>query len=115
MKFTGVALLLILAAALAGLAVAGEEKGAALMVLNGGKSGNVPFPHALHQATLSDCQQCHDLFPQQAGSIDGLKSDGTLKSKQVMNQKCTKCHRKLKKAGQKTGPVSCKKCHSIKS
>ncbi len=89
----------------------GEDKGAANMILEGGKRGNVPFPHRQHQETLQDCQICHALFPQQAGSIETLKAAGTLKKKQVMNKQCTKCHRSKRKAGEKTGPVACKTCH----
>lgn len=95
------------------LSVQAQNKGASKMVINGGKSGNVPFPHGLHQEKLPECNACHDLFPQKAGIIDELKAKGEMKSKTVMNN-CQKCHRKTKRAGLKTGPVSCKKCHSIK-
>jgi hypothetical protein len=71
----------------------------------------VPFPHAAHQAALGDCSVCHELFPQEAGSIDALKASGDLKKKQVMNKHCTKCHKKMKKEGEKTGPTTCKSCH----
>jgi ribosomal protein L40E len=81
------------------------------MELEGGKSGKVPFPHKLHQERQADCMTCHGLFPQESGALERLKGDGTLKSKQVMNKLCVKCHRELKKAKQPTGPVTCKKCH----
>lgn len=89
----------------------GENKGAANMTLEGGKRGDVPFPHHKHQEMLKDCQICHVLFPQKAGSIEALKAEGKLKKKQVMNKQCTKCHRTKRKAGEKTGPVACKTCH----
>ncbi|MBW1959733.1 MAG: cytochrome c3 family protein [Deltaproteobacteria bacterium] len=54
---------------------------------------------------------CHDLFPQKAGVIQYLINQEKLKKKQVMNKKCLKCHRAKKKAGGKTGPASCSKCH----
>jgi len=91
-------------------AMASENKGAEQMVLKGGKSGKVSFPHAAHQSTLKDCTVCHGLFPQQPGAIEALKKQGKLKKKQVMKQ-CTVCHRKTAKAGQKAGPTRCKTCH----
>lgn len=88
-----------------------ENKGAADMVLNGGKRGVVSFPHLRHQTKLADCQVCHDLFPQEKGSIDKLKAAGSLKSKQVMNSRCIKCHRTEKRAGRAAGPTACTQCH----
>ena len=106
--------MVIVLLAVAFLAVADVNKGAEDMVLYGGKSGDVPFPHLKHQENLEDCQTCHDLFPQEAGVIEKLKADGELKKKAVMNTQCTKCHRVLKKEGKPTGPTSCKNCHSVK-
>ncbi len=89
------------------------NKGAADITLNGGSTGNVAFPHHVHQQALDqNCATCHDLFPQQSGAIDDLKNKGELKKQQVMNKLCLKCHREKKRAGEKTGPVSCKKCHN---
>jgi len=87
------------------------NKGAETIELSGGKNGPVPFPHLSHQKALTDCKVCHELFPQEIGAIDKLKAGGELKKKQVMNKHCTKCHKKMKKAGQKTGPTTCKSCH----
>ena len=89
------------------------NRGADQIVLQGGKAGNTPFPHHRHQDALKDCNQCHNLFPQQAGAIEKLKQEGTLHNKQVMKQ-CQSGHRKMAREGQKSGPISCKKCHSIK-
>ena len=91
--------------------MAGQNKGAANMDLNGGKRGNVPFPHHQHQENLGDCNICHSVFPQKSGSIAELKAEGKLKKKYVMNKLCTKCHKERKKAGEKSGPTTCKKCH----
>ena len=88
-----------------------ENKGAEHMVLYGGKSGEVPFPHAIHQSALNDCKVCHDIFPQESGAIETLKKQGKLKKKKVMRQ-CTVCHRKTAKNGQKSGPTRCKTCHN---
>ena len=87
------------------------NKGADHIELFGGKSGPVPFPHRAHQEVLTDCTVCHELFPQETGAIEKLKASGDLKKKQIMNKHCTKCHRKMKKEGRKTGPTTCKSCH----
>jgi len=79
--------------------------------LYGGKSGNILFPHHMHQAVVNDCQVCHVDFPQKKGALGTAKKSGDLKKKQVMNKTCLKCHRALKKAGEKAGPTSCKKRH----
>ena len=96
---------------IAAISLAGENKGAANMELYGGTRGIVPFNHHQHQVVLKDCNICHTLFPQQKGTIEKLKSDGTLKKKQVMNKHCIKCHRARKKAGDSFGPITCKQCH----
>ena len=88
-----------------------QNKGAAEMTIDGKGRGPVPFKHELHQTVLGDCMVCHDVFPQTAGSINDLKEKGNLKKKQVMNKVCIKCHKAKKKAGEKTGPTSCSKCH----
>jgi uncharacterized membrane protein len=91
---------------------AAENKGAAMITLDGGKQGAVQFPHQRHQAKLeNNCKVCHDLFPQQPGAIAQLKKEGQLKPKQVMNQRCIKCHKAEKQAGHAAGPVICSKCH----
>ena len=81
-----------------------QNKGAADMVLQGGKPGDVLFPHHMHQSALGNCDLCHNLFPQTKGGIDKLKAEGKLKKKEVMDQ-CQACHR------QKTGPIKCSECH----
>lgn len=92
-------------------AFAVENKGADKISLPGGKRGDVPFPHHLHQSKLEDCTICHATFPQEKGVIEKMKADGQLKKKHVMNKLCTKCHKQKKNAGKKTGPVTCTKCH----
>jgi len=105
-----------LAAALLGLvimaaAAVSAENGAENMQLDGGKRGKVPFPHRTHQEVLGDCNECHNLFPQEAGAIERLKKAGELKKKQVMNKNCVKCHKTMKKSSRKAGPVTCSTCH----
>jgi hypothetical protein len=88
-----------------------ENKGTANFEMDGGTRGKVPFPHHQHQESLGDCTVCHSLFPQKTGSIEELKEQGKLKKKYVMNKLCTKCHKEAKKAGRKSGPTTCSKCH----
>jgi hypothetical protein len=88
-----------------------QDKGASKIELNGGKRGDVSFPHHLHQEKLGDCQICHSIFEQKSGSIQALKSQGKIKKKYVMNKLCTKCHKEKKRAGEKSGPTTCTKCH----
>lgn len=79
--------------------------------LSGGKKGPVFFPHQEHQKYTGDCMECHDLFPKKQGALTAEINAGDLAPKQVMNKKCVKCHRSLKKTGKPFGPTSCSKCH----
>jgi len=105
-----IALMLVTGGAVA-LCIAAQDKGAQQIELAGGKRGNVSFPHLRHQDKLADCNICHGVFEQKAGSIEELKAQGKLKPKHVMNKLCTKCHKEKKRAGEKTGPTTCNKCH----
>jgi len=106
-----VSIFTMLAGAMVVSSMATQNKGAENIEINGGKRGNVPFPHRQHQARIGDCKICHSVFPQKSGSIAELKAEGTLKKKYVMNKLCTKCHKEKKNAGQKSGPTTCTKCH----
>lgn len=88
-----------------------ENKGSSDILLEGGSRGKVPFPHLRHQTKLEDCQICHTLFPREKGGIEKLKAQGQLIKKQIMNKHCIQCHRKLKRAGDSSGPITCSKCH----
>jgi len=102
----------VTAAAVESISAGAQDKGAADMVLEGGSSGDVPFPHRRHQESLTEgCQVCHDMFPQKRGSIEALKAEGNLESKQVMNRLCTACHRQYRREGVDTGPITCGQCH----
>ncbi len=90
-----------------------EQKGSADIVLNGGKTGNVPFPHQKHQLKLSEkCNICHDIFPQEKLIIDQMKKDGRMEKKKVMNH-CLNCHKQTAAKSEPAGPVKCKECHSL--
>jgi hypothetical protein len=86
--------------------------GAAEIILAGGTSGQVAFPHQRHQEKLPDCNICHAAFPQKTGAIEDLKAQGKLAKKQIMNEQCTKCHKEKKQAGEKAGPTTCTTCHA---
>jgi hypothetical protein len=92
-------------------AAAAPDGGAAEIVLDGGDSGAVAFPHRRHQAALADCNLCHSAFPQKPGAIEELKGQGLLKKKQIMNTQCTRCHKERKAAGENAGPTTCTTCH----
>jgi c(7)-type cytochrome triheme protein len=106
-----VSIIAMIASAMVASSMATQNKGAENLELNGGSRGNVPFPHRQHQDQIGDCKICHSVFPQKTGSIKELKTEGTLKKKYVMNKLCTKCHKEKKRAGQKSGPTTCTKCH----
>ena len=93
------------------LVVAAQDGGVKEILLSGGKKGDVPFPHLIHQVVLKDCNKCHDLFPQIPGSLEKLKANKKLETKQVM-KRCRNCHKAKKGAGEKTGPTGCTACHS---
>ncbi len=103
--------LLFMAAAV--ICLADHHSGAPNITLDGGKRGNIPFPHERHQLKLGEesCQLCHDRFPQEPGAIAKLIAGGELKKKKVMNILCVKCHKQRKRAGRDTGPIKCSACH----
>lgn len=101
----------LIAASSVAVSGADQNKGPAEIKLAGGTKGKVPFPHHRHQEVLGDCNLCHAVFEQKVGIIEELKAQGKLKKKYVMNKLCTKCHREKKKAGLKSGPTSCNRCH----
>jgi hypothetical protein len=109
-KFLLVVAMLVIAGAVS-LSIAEQNKGAENIELYGGKRGKVHFPHHSHQEKLGNCDVCHTVFEQKTGIIEELKAQGKLKKKYVMNKLCTKCHKEKKKAGEKSGPTTCSKCH----
>jgi len=88
-----------------------QNKGTEHVSLYGGSWGAVPFPHHVHQRAVKACETCHDVFPQESGSIEALKVSGALEKKQVMDQQCRQCHREMKNKGLATGPTRCRTCH----
>lgn len=102
----------VLSIALAGAAFAAGN-GAATMVLKGGSTGDIPFPHKQHQDAKIDCNACHKIFGQEAGAIEKAITAGTMKKKDAMKQ-CQECHKAKAAEKAKTGPTGCKDCHSKK-
>ena len=111
MKARTIVVILIIIIFTGGLSIAVQNQGAKDIKLDGGKKGNIDFPHHLHQNATGDCNACHNVFPQTAGIIKDLITQKKLKKKQVMNKTCIKCHKEKKKAGEKTGPTKCSQCH----
>lgn len=94
------------------LTVSAQNKGSATMLLEGGRTGKVSFPHQQHQQVFeADCEVCHKLFPQKKGIIEKLKKEKKIKKQLVMNN-CKSCHEQMIDQGKPSGPVKCKECHS---
>lgn len=110
-KITKPALLLIMVIFTGAVVFAMPNNGKEEINIDGGKKGNIDFPHRIHQDILGDCNICHAVFPKEAGIIKELKTQKKLKNKQVMNKICLNCHRSMKKAGKETGPTNCSACH----
>ena len=111
MKARTIMVILVLIIFSCAVAIATQNHGEEAIKLDGGSRGAIDFPHHQHHNVIKDCNTCHAVFPQTAGSIKDLKTKGELKKKQVMNKTCLKCHKAMKKAGEKTGPTKCSACH----
>jgi len=111
MKVRTIMVILVLTVFSGAVAIATQNYGGEEIKLDGGRKGMIDFPHHQHHRVISDCNTCHAVFPKTAGSIKDLKIQGKLKKKQVMNNTCLKCHKAMKKAGEKTGPTKCSACH----
>ncbi|MFP4194212.1 MAG: cytochrome c3 family protein [Desulfosalsimonas sp.] len=85
--------------------------GAEEICLQGGRLGEVEFPHLLHQKTPGDCSTCHDMFPREKDAILMQQEAGELKKQQVMNMLCIKCHVARQSVLKPSGPTKCAKCH----
>ncbi|SMC20744.1 Cytochrome c7 [Desulfacinum hydrothermale DSM 13146] len=119
MKWKGFLISCVLFLALVGLWVGIAQSGGTsdavhqgpeTLILNSGPMSPSLVPHWKHQEVVDGCAPCHELFPQQRGSVDALKAEGQLKKKQVMNR-CLACHKQKTEAGNRTGPVRCRDCH----
>ncbi len=104
-------LAILIAVAMCGIVTAGQNTGPAKINIYGGKTGNIDFPHKVHQDTLKDCSICHKLFKKETDALKKMKEANEMKKKAIMNKLCIKCHRARKNQGLETGPTSCKKCH----
>ena len=111
MKATTIVVIMAIFIFTGAIAVAVQNGGSRAIRLDGGTKGEIDFPHHLHQDAIGDCNACHSVFPQKPGIIKKLKLQKELKSKQVLNKTCLKCHRERKNAGEKTGPTKCAQCH----
>jgi len=90
------------------------------------KYAPTPFTHKKHNVDYKiPCTECHHVYeggknlykegdPVQKCSEchDVKKSEGKKKNLMLAYHKnCQGCHKDLKKAGKKTGPIKCKDCH----
>ena len=88
----------------------GAENGE--LILEGGRKGDVPFPHGMHQETLENCSACHAKFPRKSGAIREQVENGKLKRMEIMKD-CMNCRKELAAKGEPAGPErSCTECHS---
>jgi len=110
-KITKSALLLVMIIFTGAVVFAIPDRGKEEINIDGGKKGNIDFPHRIHQDILGDCNICHAIFPKKPGIIKELKTQKKLKKRQVMNKICLNCHKSMKKAGKETGPTNCSACH----
>ena len=94
----------------------GDIKLAEIMKSN--KKAPVTFNHEPHAKAKLDCKVCHHTWKEADGAPKkcsechtARKSGDKLNNKVAMHKSCKDCHKKMKKAGKKTGPPSCKGCH----
>ncbi len=79
------------------------------------KKPAVKFAHEKHEALA--CKDCHHTWegegdPKKCSECHtGRKSGEKINNKVALHKSCKDCHKKMKKAGEKTGPSSCKACH----
>ncbi|MDQ7032172.1 MAG: cytochrome c3 family protein [Desulfonauticus sp.] len=84
------------------------------------KKGPAKFSHEDHKDI--DCKVCHHTWDgkskikkcSDAGCHDNKKSFFKAFHDRKSKRSCVGCHKADKKAGKKTGPTSCNKCHSKK-
>ena len=89
-----------------------QDKGSETVIFEKGRMPAVTFDHHMHQEKLdNECNSCHDLFPMKKGIIKEMITEEKLQKQQVMNSKCVKCHKDLKKQGLEAGPTKCTQCH----
>ncbi|HKJ05593.1 MAG TPA: cytochrome c3 family protein [Geopsychrobacteraceae bacterium] len=72
----------------------------------GGKMGTVAFPHAAHQAKVTDCTSCHHSGTDspKCTTCHGVDSAAP-KAKKAFHDQCKGCHKDM------GGPTKCKECH----
>ncbi|WP_456325731.1 cytochrome c3 family protein [Desulfonauticus submarinus] len=89
------------------------------------RKGPVKFSHASHASV--DCKECHHTWDGKgkikkctdSGCHDIVNPKGKEKRSikyyyQAFHKNCIGCHKAEKKAGKKTGPTACNKCHAKK-
>jgi hypothetical protein len=103
--------------AVAGFAFAMPKAPAKDLVVKSAKMKKPPvtFKHVTH--AKFKCSKCHHKWdgkdkPKACDSCHKDKKEGKkLGIKNAAHKTCRGCHRTMKKAGEKTGPTKCTKCH----
>lgn len=68
--------------------------------------GVITFPHAEHQAKISDCNTCHHMGPEK-GKCTGCHGAGgkAPMAMKAFHDQCKGCHKDA------NGPMKCHQCH----
>lgn len=82
------------------------DNGPETVTLEGGKMGQITFPHTAHQAKVEDCTTCHHkgVDAGKCTSCHGVDAAAP-KAKDAFHKQCKGCHKEM------GGPTSCKDCH----
>lgn len=86
----------------------------------------VEFNHAKHYEEYPECMECHHIYEYSDGEKENtwageeqkcsdchkqVKEEKKLDLRTAFHENCTGCHQKMRKEGEKTGPVTCGECH----
>jgi len=76
------------------------------ITLEGGKMGQITFPHSAHQERVDNCTTCHHngLKEPKCTSCHGVEEDAP-KAKDAFHKVCKDCHK------DQGGPTGCRDCH----
>ena len=92
---------------------------------------SVDFPHGTHMEGELECTDCHHDYKDGKNILNedeleegnstvkcaychGGKTENDYNLREAFHKQCMGCHRKLDKAGEKTGPRLCGECHPRK-
>jgi len=68
--------------------------------------GVITFPHAEHQAKISDCGACHHMGPEKGKCTNCHGAEGKAPmAMKAFHDQCKGCHKEA------NGPMKCHQCH----